>query len=64
MRKILRTIPDLYDPLVLKAFIKADTNQNDEISWVELKSLVRMMKIDLDERMKQVVKKILKKDPV
>lgn len=60
----MRCIPNLYDPIVLKSFIKADTNQNDEISWEELKNLVRMMKIDLNEPMKQVIKKILRKDRV
>jgi hypothetical protein len=54
----------MYDPLILKAFIKADTNQNEEINWQELKQLVRMMKINLTAPIKDFIKKIIKKPQI
>jgi hypothetical protein len=33
LKRLLAKVTDYFDPLILKAFIKADTNQNGEISW-------------------------------
>lgn len=52
LKKVFMKVTDYYDPLILKAFIKADTNQNGEISWQELKNLVRLMKVDLTKKIK------------
>ncbi len=59
LKRVLGKVVDYYDPLILKAFIKADTNQNGEISWQELKNLVRLMKVNLTNKMKDEMRTII-----
>ncbi len=51
----------MYDPFILKYYMKADDNQNEEISYEELKILMRFMKINVETKIKNFMKKILKK---
>ena len=54
----------MYDPFILKYYMKADDNQNEEISYEELKILMRFMKINVETKIKNFMKKILKKQKI
>lgn len=64
LKKFFSEIPDSYDPMILKAYIKADANQNGDISWFELKSLVQMMKVDFNIEIENFIKRILGREEV
>jgi hypothetical protein len=59
VKSALSKVNDSHDPSILKAFIKTDTNQSGEISWQELKELIRSMKVNLTDQMKKHIKKII-----